>query len=191
MEKRNPERLRVESLGRGDWLEIKRIYYRDQEGHERDWESADRVRCDGASVMIATLKPSRKLVLIRQYRPAVDKYIIEFPAGLIETGDTPEATALRELVEETGYYGTIVKSYPPTHNSPGMTAEKNHQIVMEIDENDPRNQNPDAQLDHGEYIETFTVPLNELEDFLKNAAANGDKLDSKVVSCCIALNSFS
>lgn len=48
--------------------------------------------------------PTRTIV-IEQYRPPIGKTIIEFPAGLIEQGEGPEKTALRELAEETGYAG--------------------------------------------------------------------------------------
>lgn len=48
--------------------------------------------------------PTRTIV-IEQYRPPIGKTIIEFPAGLIDEGEGPEKTALRELAEETGYAG--------------------------------------------------------------------------------------
>ena len=41
----------------------------------------------------------------KQYRPPIDKVIIEFPAGLIDAGETAEEAAVRELKEETGYVG--------------------------------------------------------------------------------------
>lgn len=46
-----------------------------------------------------------RTVVIEQYRPPIDKKIIELPAGLIDEGEGPEKSALRELAEETGYGG--------------------------------------------------------------------------------------
>ena len=43
------------------------------------------------------------LVLIRQLRPAVNKTVIELPAGLIDKGETPKQAGIRELKEETGF----------------------------------------------------------------------------------------
>lgn len=45
----------------------------------------------------------------KQFRPPIDKVCIEVPAGLIDEGETPEVCALRELKEETGYVGEVIK----------------------------------------------------------------------------------
>lgn len=44
-----------------------------------------------------------RIPLIRQYRPALDRITLELPAGLLEPGENPAATAARELEEETGF----------------------------------------------------------------------------------------
>lgn len=43
-----------------------------------------------------------KIVMLRQYRYPLDDYLYELPAGLIDTGETPEESAIREMKEETG-----------------------------------------------------------------------------------------
>ncbi len=40
---------------------------------------------------------------MRQYRPVLDRYTLELPSGLLEKGEDPQVSALRELFEETGY----------------------------------------------------------------------------------------
>jgi len=49
-----------------------------------------------------------EIVLVRQFRPAVETTTLELPAGLVDVGDTPENTAIRELKEETGFVATGV-----------------------------------------------------------------------------------
>jgi len=54
-------------------------------------------------VSIVAQTRSGELVLVRQFRPAVETMTLELPAGLVDAGDTPEDTARRELKEETGF----------------------------------------------------------------------------------------
>lgn len=55
-------------------------------------------------------RPSGPEVLLqKQFRPPLDKICIEFPAGLVDKGETPEQAAVRELAEETGYAGEVME----------------------------------------------------------------------------------
>lgn len=56
---------------------------------------------DYVSVVAVTI--DGRLVLVRQYRPAVDAYTLELPSGHVEAGETPEQAARKELLEETGF----------------------------------------------------------------------------------------
>jgi ADP-ribose pyrophosphatase len=55
-------------------------------------------------------------VLQKQYRPPIDKVVIEVPAGLVDAGETAEQAAVRELKEETGYVGVVSESSPVMFN---------------------------------------------------------------------------
>jgi ADP-ribose pyrophosphatase len=59
-------------------------------------------------VSIVAQTTSREIVLVRQFRPAVETITLELPAGLVDVGDTPENTAMRELKEETGFVANRV-----------------------------------------------------------------------------------
>jgi len=55
-------------------------------------------------------------VLQKQYRPPIDKVVIEVPAGLVDAGETAEQAAVRELKEETGYVGVVSENSPVMFN---------------------------------------------------------------------------
>lgn len=54
-------------------------------------------------VVVMAETDAEELLLVRQYRPAVEEFTLEFPSGHVEKGEVPEVTAARELFEETGY----------------------------------------------------------------------------------------
>lgn len=55
------------------------------------------------AVCIITTTSKQQILLVRQYRPAVDCETLELPSGHVQDNETPEETAKRELLEETGY----------------------------------------------------------------------------------------
>lgn len=64
---------------------------------------------DAVQVVALLRKPTgTEILLEKQFRPPANKVCIEFPAGLMDAGETPEECALRELKEETGYIGEVI-----------------------------------------------------------------------------------
>ena len=62
-------------------------------------------------------KPSGpEIVLQKQYRPPIDKVVIEVPAGLVDAGESAADSAVRELKEETGYHGEASEISPVMFN---------------------------------------------------------------------------
>ncbi len=166
----------------GQCLEYQTITYRDAYGAERKWETVERIAGRRAVVIIPWLMPSDRLLLIRQYRPPARGMVIEFPAGLIDDGETAEQAAVRELKEETGFTGGITQVTPPTYNSPGLSGETVHHVFITINEQDPINAKPVAEPDGGESIEILPVPRKDLPAFIRSECAGGGRFDSKVMA---------
>ncbi|HGD4157441.1 TPA: NUDIX domain-containing protein, partial [Streptococcus agalactiae] len=63
----------------------------------------------GGAVATLAVTPEHKIVLVKQYRKAIEGISYEIPAGKLETGESgsKEEAALRELEEETGYTGNL------------------------------------------------------------------------------------
>ena len=166
-------------LRAGKFLTLKLLHFRDRKGRDCTWEAAQRNSTGGAAVLIPKLVPSGRYLLIRQFRPPTGKCVIEFPAGLIDPGESVEATAVRELFEETGYRGRITRTLPWCCSSPGMTGESFATAFMEIDEADYP-EPPEQHLEDSEDIELFTVSPEEVPAFLAEARRRGDAVDAKV-----------
>ena len=79
------------------------------------------VRHPGAAVLLPVTGDGR-VILIRQFRYAAGETLLEVPAGTIDPGETPEQTAVRELVEETGYHAGKLEKLAEFFPSPGVLA---------------------------------------------------------------------
>ncbi len=91
-----------------------------------DGEAADRdvVEHPGAVAVLA-LDGAERVLLIRQYRHPVGRFLWELPAGLRDVdGEPPLATAQRELVEEAGYRATSWLTLVDFFTTPGMSDER-------------------------------------------------------------------
>ena len=168
-----------EELFAGKFIKLEKVEYSDRNGVTRQWEAAQRVRSSGAAVLIPKLVPSGKYLLIRQFRPPCGAYVIEFPAGLIDPGESVEETAHRELYEETGYRGRITRTFPMCCSSPGLTGECFATAFMEIDET-LFPETPEQHLESTEDIELFAVTPQEIPAFLAEARARGDVINAKI-----------
>lgn len=181
-ENNRPHRIRNTTVAAGDWLRLEEVTFIDEDGYYRTWETATRQNEKGAVYMITVLQPSGRYVLVKQYRPAPDSVVLEFPAGLIDPTESAAAAAVRELKEETGYTGELKYLSPPTLSSPGMTGEKVYIATVEVNEDAPENQRPAQDCDDGENIEVIVKLTAEVKDFLAECEADGIQLDSRLAA---------
>ena len=83
----------------------------------------DAIRHNGAVVMAGVLDDGR-LLLIENYRPAIDRKLLELPAGTRSKGEAPLETAKREFREETGYAAANWEPLAEFYVSPGILDER-------------------------------------------------------------------
>ncbi|KAJ2920927.1 hypothetical protein H1R20_g16165, partial [Candolleomyces eurysporus] len=171
------------------WITLKKLTYTDPDGKQRPWEMAERKTRSSSgidAVAIFAVIRSRKnsfpisTVIIEQFRPPIDKVVIELPAGLIDEGETPETTAIRELEEETGYKAeSIIEVSPTIVSDPGMT-NANMKLVTVSVWFDDEIQTPVPHLEPGEHIVTKVVPISKLYDELQEYDKKGFAVDARL-----------
>jgi ADP-ribose diphosphatase len=100
------------------------------------------------------------VTLVRQLREPAREHLLELPAGTLEPGEEPEATARRELAEETGLTGGEWREAAAFWTTPGFCRERMHLFVakgVEAGEQAPADD---------EEIELVRVPVAELESLV-------------------------
>jgi ADP-ribose pyrophosphatase len=129
------------------------------------------------AVAIVPLLPGNRVVLIRQWRYAVEEELLEIPAGTLEPGEEPLACAHRELAEETGYRAARLEPIASFYTSPGFTNERLHLFLATGLE-------PAAiASDEDELIEVVTIPWTEAMAM----CADGRIVDGKTLFGLVAV----
>ena len=182
----NSRVLEEQLLFQGRWSNLVEFSYEDEKKQIRKWEGLHRKNNAEAVIIIAKMEPSERHIIIRQFRPPTNSYILEFPAGLVDRGETRDQTAIRELSEETGYVGEVEKISPRLYSSPGILSEAVSFAHVNVDENLPENQRPTAQNEPGEFITVFKKSLDEISGFFSHETSQGVKFDAKLFSYFLA-----
>ncbi len=92
------------------------------EGHETAREIVEHAACVG----IVPVDANGDIFLVKQYRKAVEKELLEIPAGGIDPGEGPDDAARRELQEEIGYIPGHIKMMGGFYTTPGFCTEYLH-----------------------------------------------------------------
>ena len=126
----------------------------------------DFVKHKGASAVIA-IDEDDKIIMVRQYRNAIDRMSLEIPAGGIQIGEDPKVTALRELEEETGYQAKEIEHLMDVLTAVGFTNETLYLYVTKglI--------KTEQHLDEDEFLSVEKMPLEQavqlvLEDKIRD-----------------------
>jgi len=158
------------------WTLLKEKHYLDTGGREGRWTYIERRERREAAVIVATTEQSGSLVLIEQFRIPFEADVLEFPAGLIDPGETPQQAACRELAEETGYTGKVVHVGPGVSSTAGLSTEIVHMVYMLVAE-EPT---VAAQHEGSERIRVFILQPGEVGRFLSECERENRILDAKL-----------
>ncbi|WP_432823146.1 NUDIX domain-containing protein [Trichloromonas sp.] len=112
------------------------------------------VRHPGGAAVLPLLDDGR-VVLIRQFRPALGGMVVEIPAGRLEPGESPADCVRRELIEEVGYCAETVVKLGEMLPAVGFCDERIHLFAASGLRAVPQALEPD------EYIELLPLPLAE------------------------------
>lgn len=166
------ERLNRELVAKGAIID----YYQDTmqipNGTTAKW---DFINHKGAAACVA-VKKNGNLVMVRQYRNALERETIEIPAGGINPGEDMRLAALRELEEETGYKAGKFEFLLSIRTT---VAFCNELIDIYLAEDLKEGE---QHLDEDEYLEIVEYPLSELLDMIEKGVIQ----DSKTVSAILA-----
>lgn len=134
----------------------------------------DIVRHPGAVAVVPL--DDEDVILVRQYRSALDAHLIEIPAGLRDVdGEPPEETARRELIEEAGVIAGTLEPLITIHNSVGFSDEM-ISIFVATDLSPTKRVFTDSPEEHD--MEILRVTLTEAEAMIRR----GEITDAKTVA---------
>ena len=187
----------IKTLVETKFISLYDIKYLNKNNQEKSWTAASRKSKDilegiylenkkdkvDAVIICAYHKQQNKLVIIKEFRVPINKYIYELPAGLVDSDDDNfEETVIRELKEETGLNVIEIKkdlSSNQVYLSPGMTDESAAFVYCICDGEVSKD-----YLEDDEDIEAILISQDEAKDILKNSST---PLDIRVY---LALQSF-
>jgi ADP-ribose pyrophosphatase len=129
----------------------------------------------GGAVAIVPIDPEGNVILVRQYRHAAGRILLEIPAGTLNKDEDPDLCADRELREETGYRPGKLQKIGGMFAAPGYTTEFIH-LYLATDLAESR-----LKMDEDEFIEVLHLPMQEV---MKRIRA-GEIIDGKTLSAVL------
>lgn len=168
-----PEVLSTELVFQGRVLKVRVDTVRAASGQTARWDVIEHP----GSVSIVPIDAEDQVMLVRQYRPAIRETLLEIPAGTLELGESPEATAHRELREEIGMRAERMREIGSSYLVPGYSSELMHFYVATDLSPAPLPQDDD------EDIIVESIPFVELV----SRVSSGEMRDAKTVSSVLLL----
>ena len=169
MRPKRPTTLSIERKYEGDRISLRVDTARFDDGPEFDREIVEHP----GSVVLVPITNDGTVLLIRQFRQAAGKVLLEASAGTIESGENPEVTALRELREEVGHRAGKLIPIGGSWVAPGYSTEYSHMfIATELEVSPlPSDDGEDISVEEIEFDDVHRlIAEGEIEDQMSIAA---------------------
>lgn len=168
----------IEKKENGKYIKRYDLHYKTREGNEKIYEMVSHNNNETAdtlsnnktdAVIIACFnKDFSKICITKEYRLAVNNWIMNFPAGMIDEGETFIEAARRELKEETGLnIVEVLHTLPDSFSSVGLSNEKSKFIIVVADGDFGGNNNEYEEIIPGWYTK------EEVNQLLKETMFSG------------------
>ena len=166
--------VKMEKVRQGRYLKNYELTYLNKAGKEKvfeivsykDMTDKDQLGEKVSGISIAA-RAGDKLLLLREFRMGVNRYVYNLCAGMMEKGETLEDCVKRELYEETGLkLKRIEKIFPPAYAAVSLSDIKNQIVFIEAEESDDIT---DINTSDNEDIRARFYSVSELEKLLETA----------------------
>ena len=132
------------------------------------------------AVAVVPIDTNGNIVMVRQYRKAVEQRLLEVPAGGVEKGELPEEAAQRELHEETGYTAASIEPLVRFYTSPGFCTELMHVFLAR------KLSSGETKPDPDETIQVVPISFERVLDMVQR----GEIKDSKSIASILLAHRF-
>lgn len=123
------------------------------------------------AVAVIPITADGKIIFVKQFRKALERSLVEIPAGKMEPDEAPEITAVRELEEETGYTTDKLTYVTSFYTSPGFANEIIHLYFTDELQELMRK----VPGDEDEFVELMELTLDEAEQFERDGRIHDAK----------------
>jgi ADP-ribose pyrophosphatase len=192
---------------KGNWLRFKIADYLNKgvtiKGYEYCERTTRKGEFDGVDILgimrYPQTKQGDKLIMISNYRPPIDRFVLQFPAGLIDNPEVCKEEAERELNEETGFTPekilTIIDTQiipevsPILYGDPWKSTENGKLVILEVNGDDEKNHKVTQNLEITENINVhlFDLKASLLQDIIAFSQANNLAIEAKVYALSLGL----
>jgi len=149
-------------------FDVVKVHYELPDGRKRTYDLVDHKD----AVTIVPVNQEGEVLFIKQYRVGARDYLLELPAGVMDEGEDPLDTAMRELREETGMAAKEMIKLGGFYMTPGYSNE--FMTVFLAKDLYPA----PLEMDDDEFLNLIKIPLNEAYE----KARNGEILDGKSIT---------
>ncbi|MBV52677.1 MAG: ADP compounds hydrolase NudE [Coxiellaceae bacterium] len=154
-----PDILNTSCVAKTELFTVEKVHLKFSNGVQREYERFSGTA--NSSVIIIPILAD-EVLLVREYAVGMEQYVLQFPAGRIDVGETPEQAASRELMEEVGYDAKHLSTLKKTAISPSYSSALSYLVLAE--ELHPKQ----LQGDEPEPLEVVPWRLDQLDTLLED-----------------------